>query len=169
MPKGNVITKKQVVVPAITAALVLMMAPAMLSTVYAQNPHFNRDPNCSVDNAGNLDCSGRINGLGNVAEVDAFLVADVSATFGCDNPGKGIHIPPGQPTESTPVTGDTEPLTVRNGRADFDLSIAAPEAPDDLCKENGWTPVLAEVTYTNIAVVVGGDRVEITDGPISGP
>jgi hypothetical protein len=165
MPKGNTISKTRVIVPATVAALVLMMTPTM---AFAQNPHFIGTPDCSVDSAGNLDCAGRLAGLGNARTVESFLVADVQATFGCDNPGRGIHVPPGQPTETTPVTGDAETLRVRNGQASFDLSIDAPTAPEDFCAKRGWTPVLASVTYTNVAVVIGDDRVPI-EGTFSGP
>jgi hypothetical protein len=162
MPNGNTINKKQVVAPAITAALVLMMAPAILSTAYAQNPHFVGRADCSVDNDGNLDCSGKIAGLGNVAEVDAFLQADVTATFACDNPGPGVHIPPGQPTDSHSVTGDTETLAVRNGQSSFSLSIDAPEPSEGFeCPNPNWRIVLQDVTYTNVAVVVDGEELEI--------
>jgi hypothetical protein len=154
MPKSNVITKKQVVVPSIIAALVLMLGPTM---AFAQNPHFIRDPSCEVDNDGNLDCSGRIAGLGNVEGVDANLVADVEAEFGCDNPGRGIHIPPGQPTDAQEVEGDTETLPVRNGRASFDLSINAPEPSEGFeCPNERWDVVLVSVEYTNVRVEIEG-------------
>jgi hypothetical protein len=172
MPKGNAISKKQVILPAITAALVLMMAPAMLSTVYAQNPHFIRDPDCTVDSSGNLDCSGRVAGLGNELQtVQANLVADIEATFGCDNPGQGgtgIHIPPGQPTGFEDVEGATEDLPVRNGQVRFNLQIEAPEAPEDLeCPGSNWRIVLVEITYDNVVVVIGDTTLDI-GGPFSG-
>jgi hypothetical protein len=159
MPKNNAISKKQVVLPAITAALVLTLAPTM---AFAQNPHFIGRPNCDVDSQGNLDCSGRIAGLGNVEGVDANLVADVSATFGCDNPGRGIHIPPGQPTDAQEVEGDTETLPVRNGQARFSLSIDAPEPSEGFeCPNQNWDVVLVEVTYTNVRVEIDGDTLPI--------
>ena len=64
MPES--IKKVTVLATAITAALVLM-APALITTgAYAQNPHFIGRVNWSVDSDGNLDCSGKIAGLGNV-------------------------------------------------------------------------------------------------------
>jgi hypothetical protein len=160
MSQSNVITKKQVVVPTIVAALVLMLGPTM---AFAQNPHFVRDPDCSVDNDGNLDCSGSIAGLGNVEEVDANLVADVTATFACDNPGRGVHIPPGQPTDPQAITGDTETLNVRNGRTNFVLSIDAPTPSEGFeCPNERWAILLAEVEYTNVRVEIEGfDSLEI--------
>lgn len=172
MPKGNVITKKQVVVPAITAALVLMMAPAMLSTVYAQNPHFIRDPSCEVDErTGDLVCSGRVAGLGDAEEVEGFLQADIEATFGCDNPGQGgdaIHIPPGQPTAFEDETGPAETLDVRNGQVRFNLDLDAPDAPEDLeCPGSNWRIVLVEITYDDVQLVLEGFATLDIGGPFS--
>ena len=78
MPES--IKKVTVLATAITAALVLM-TPALITTgAYAANPHFIGQPNCSVDSAGNLDCNGKIAGLGNVEEVQP------SEGFDCPNP-----------------------------------------------------------------------------------
>jgi hypothetical protein len=159
MPKDNAKSKKQLIVPAITAALVLTLAPTM---AFAQNPHFIGQPDCEVDNDGNLDCSGRLAGLGNVEGVDANLVADVTATFACDNPGPGVHIPPGQPTDAQEVEGDTETLPVRNGQARFSLSIDAPEPSEGFeCPNERWTVVLEDVEYSNVRVEVDGETLPI--------
>jgi hypothetical protein len=155
MPKGNVITKKQVVVPTVTAALILMLAPTM---AFAQNPHFIRDPVCTVDRDGNLDCSGRIAGLGNeLTQVNAFLTADVIAVFGCDNPGQGVHIPPGQGTDTQDVQGDPQSLPVKGGSVRFGLEIPVPEPSSDLdCPNERWDVVLVSVEYSNVEVVIEG-------------
>jgi len=158
MPIGN-LSKKQLIAPAITAVVVLMMAPAMLSTVYAQNPHFIGEPECTVnERTGDLSCSGRVAGLGDAEEIEGFLSASVVAEFGCDNPGRGgdgIQIPPGQPTETDTVSGDAETLDVRNGQVRFNLDIAAPEPDEDFCKP-GWTPVLTNIEWTDVQLNLEG-------------
>jgi hypothetical protein len=160
MPKGNnILSKKQVVVPAITAALVLMMTPTM---AFAQNPHFIGRPNCDVTSSGALECSGRVAGLGNADEVEGFLRADVVAVFGCDNPGPGVHIPPGQDTDTQTVTGDAEILDVRNGQVRFNLDIAAPEPSEDFsCPNPRWNEVLVSAEYTNVELVLGDETLPI--------
>jgi len=159
MPIGNTISKKQVIVPAFAAALVLMMTPTM---AFAQNAHFVGEPSCEVISSGALKCSGKIAGLGNTEEVTAFLQADVTATFACDNPGPGVHIPPGQPTDSHPIQGDQTTLPVRNGQTTFTLTTDAPQPSGDFsCPNDRWKVVLQDVEYTNVAVVVDGEELEI--------
>jgi hypothetical protein len=163
MPES--IKKVTVLATAITAALVLM-TPALITTgAYAANPHFIGQPNCSVDSAGNLDCNGKIAGLGNVEEVQAFLEADIEATFGCDNPGPGIHIPPGQPEDFQDVPGEQETLAVRNGQTVFSLTIPAPQPSEGFdCPNPNWRIVLVSITYDNVSVIIDGDEL-----PIGGP
>lgn len=166
--RGNMpesIKKVTVLATAITAALVLM-TPALITTgAYAANPHFIGQPNCSVDSAGNLDCNGKIAGLGNVEEVQAFLEADIEATFGCDNPGPGIHIPPGQPEDFQDVPGEQETLAVRNGQTVFSLTIPAPQPSEGFdCPNPNWRIVLVSITYDNVSVIIDGDEL-----PIGGP
>lgn len=146
---------------AFLTATALVLA-SFSAAAFAQNPHFIGQPVCTVDAQGNLDCSGRMAGLGNVSEVDAFLEADISATFGCDNPGPGIHIPPGQPEDFQDVAGEQETLPVRNGQARFDLSITAPQPSEGFeCPNPNWDIVLVSITYSNVSVIVGEDELAI--------
>ena len=143
----------------LTAAI---LASASATTAFAANPHFIGQPTCAVDEHGNLDCGGRMAGLGNVSEVSAFLEADISAIFGCDNPGPGIHIPPGQPEDFQDVAGEQETLPVRNGQASFDLSITAPQPAEGFeCPNPNWDIVLVSITYSDVSVIVGEDELAI--------
>lgn len=150
--------------PSTTLAMLTaaVLASMTATAAFAANPHFIGQPACTVDAQGNLDCSGRMAGLGNVSEVDAFLEADISATFGCDNPAPGIHIPPGQPEDFQDVAGEQETLPVRNGQARFDLSIAAPQPGEGFeCPNPNWDIVLVSITYSNVSVIVGEDELAI--------
>jgi hypothetical protein len=128
---------KKITVPtAIVASALLLMAAPMLA--FAANPHFIGTPTCSIVN-GDLECTGKVAGLGNVSTVQAFLQATVTCT------NVGGNVPQGL------VKGPQETLTVQNGQTVFDLTIANP-CPDHMT-----------ATFKNVALVIGG-----TTLPISG-
>jgi hypothetical protein len=166
MHKTNPFSTKTTIAGVSAATLLLVLAPTMIA--FAQNPHFVGRTNCEVDSSGNLDCTGSIAGLGNVEDVEAFLVADIDATFVCVNPGGNIA--PGQGVEEEDVTGETETLPVRNGRANFDLTIEAPEAPsaEEVCANPNWTVELQSISYDNVRVTVDGAVLPIEGGPFEG-
>jgi hypothetical protein len=111
----------------ITSAL-LLMAPIFAA---AASPHFIGTPTCSIVN-GDLECTGKVAGLGNVSTVQAFLQSTVTCT------NQGNNNPPGQ------VKGPQETLTVQNGQTVFDLTIPNP------CHDH------MTATFTNVALVIGG-------------
>jgi hypothetical protein len=160
----NPFSTKTTIAGVSAATLLLVLAPML---AFAQNPHFVGRTDCEVDSSGNLNCTGSIAGLGNVEEVEAFLVADIDATFVCVNPGGNIA--PGQGVEEEDVTGETETLSVRNGRTNFDLTISAPEAPsaEEVCPNPNWTVELQSISYDNVRVTVDGAVLDI-GGPFEG-
>jgi hypothetical protein len=170
--------KQTVVIFAMTGALIA--ASAFFTRAFAASPHFVGTPTCSVLTAdpeeGDLSCSGKIAGLGNVPSVQAFLVATVTSTYGCGNPNNSgeVRIPPGQPSSSPNVTGPAQNLPVRNGSTTFSgdtaLTIEEP-APGITCPSSSWDIVLVSITYSNVKVCVGGTSSACSGGtplPISG-
>jgi hypothetical protein len=122
-----------------SAAAIMLMAPML---AFAASPHFVGTPTCSIVND-NLECTGKVAGLGNVSTVKAFLQATVTCT------NQGDNEPPGQ------VKGPQETLTVSNGQTVFDLTIPNP------CHDH------MTATFSNVALVIGGTTLPIPGGPFS--
>jgi hypothetical protein len=177
MPKGNTINKKQVLVPAITAALV-MMAPMVLSTsAFAIAPetttkdrglHFVGSPDLTVNKvtdengivtSASLSATGEVAGAGTGGE--ATLSATAEVTQGCltneppGNPGGGQNAPSGLQTTDTTVTG-SDTFTTTNGRGTFDVTTEAITTPteDFSCPSAQQTEVLVGVTFTDITLTI---------------
>src|SRR5215207_1457064 len=105
MPKSNT-TKTRVLVPAISAALIVMMAGPMLSTsAFAQDfisattdrgLKFVSDPVVTVNKEGNtasLSASGEVSGAGTGGT--AVLSSTAEVTVGCIVPGASENEPQG--------------------------------------------------------------------------
>jgi hypothetical protein len=178
MPEGN-INKIRVIVPAITAALVLMMAPAVLSTVaFAVEPtsttrdgglHFVRGSPDLTANDGSLTATGEVAGAGTGGE--AILTATASVTTGCltnepsGNPGGGQNEPQGQREQESTVTGSAT-FETDNGRGEF--TVTTDEVTiDDFdadCPSANMTPVLVgdDVSFTDITLTIEAQTGTIT-------
>ena len=132
MPKS--INKLGLTIPVVAASALMLMAPMLAS---AARPHFVGEPSCEVV-SGDLECSGKVAGLGNVENVDATLQADRTCTVrgSSENEPQGLQ------------RGDTEELTVRNGAATFSLTVEG--CPDRMT-----------ATFSNVAVVVDGTTLPI--------
>jgi hypothetical protein len=110
-----------------------------------------------VNNQGDLVCSGKIAGLGSGTEVQAYLEADISATFVCINPAGTIA--PGQ-TDLANVPGGEATLAVRSGQTVFrNLTVPAPEEFE--CPNPKWRGQLQSITFSNVSIVVDGTELEI--------
>jgi hypothetical protein len=116
------------------AAAIMLMAPMLAADAAAV--HFVGAPTCNIVN-GNLECTGKVAGLGNVSTVQAFVEAFVTCT------NQGGNIPQGL------VKGPQETLTVQNGQTLFDLTIPNP-CPDHMI-----------ATFTNVALVIDSNMLPI--------
>jgi hypothetical protein len=169
MPIGN-IKKTRVLVPAITAALVLMMAPAMLSTpgAFAVGPtdttrdgglHFVGNPDLERDD-GSLTATGEVAGAGGGGE--AILSADVSATLGCVN--RGGNEPSGLQTVDTTTTG-SDTFNTRNGRGTFEVTTDEVTISDfdfDCPSRNMREVLVGDISFTNIVLTIEAQTGTIT-------
>jgi hypothetical protein len=137
-------------VAALLAAI--LIAPAAL----AANPHFVVDPTFTVNANGTVTATGSVAGLGN-QNIDVVLTAELNVEVLCRNPGGNIA--PGQ-TQQTTVTGTQTNIEVKNGRASFDVTTAAPaldptRTPKQLgCPNNKWTPEIGEVTVVRATLQI---------------
>jgi len=130
----------------------MMAAAALVSTAFAESPHFIGTPTCSKSTSGVLTCSGKAAGLGN-GPTQAFLTASsVVATFECVN--HGGNVAPGQPTSESNVTGPAQDITPHNGQITFSPTLSPPPAPNpnDVCPNGNWTVRRTSLTYNNVVL-----------------
>jgi hypothetical protein len=131
---------------AVMMLLLVLLAPMLLQGALAQNPHFVGNTYCDIGN-GNLYCTGKVAGLGNISTVTAFIKATVTCT---NQTGSDVF--------HGLVKGTQETLTVRNGQTVFDLTIPNP-CPTDT----------TSVTYRNVALVIDGTTLPIAGSvPVRG-
>jgi hypothetical protein len=143
------VKKTRMLVPAITAALVVMAAPMLLPAALAA-PNI-RSQNCEVDD-GNLECRINVSGLGGATTATATLTGDADITTGCLN--RGGNEPSGLERETQDVL-ETSTVNVQGGRATF--TFATDFDADELrdCpSERNMTPVIVCGTFTNLELEV---------------
>ena len=147
MPKDS-IKKTRVLVPAITAALVVMAAPLLLPAALAAPTLHEQD--CTVDDA-NLFCEFDVSGLGGAETAEGTLTGDASVTTGCIN--RGDNEPSGLERETVDVVESAE-VNVEGGRATFTLStdFDAEELRDCPSRQMTETIVCAEFTGLKLEV-----------------
>jgi hypothetical protein len=121
-------------IPVVAASALLLMAPMLAS---AASPHFVGTPNCRIS-GGDLVCSGKVAGLGNVEEVTAFIQADVT----CQN--RGGNFPQGQ------QGGQEQTFDVTNGQITFSNLRLENPCPDRM-----------RATFEDVALVIDGTTLPI--------
>jgi hypothetical protein len=157
MPNG--IRETRVLVPAITAALVLM-APTL---VYAQQGlHFVGTPTVTAtktDDSAFLTATGEVAGAGRTAT--ATLSATAVTTVGCITPS-GSNEPRGLQTQETQVTG-SETFNTRQGRGTFDVDTNAVGIPSSFnCPSANMEETLVSVVFEDVTLTVTSQTGTIT-------
>jgi hypothetical protein len=152
MPEINV-KKTRVLVPAITAAVVMMMVtPAMMSTgAFAQSGlHFVGSPSCEPTD-GSVECTGEVAGAGRTAT--ATVEATAHITSGCIN--RGGNDPSGLEESTDQVTGSVD-FNTRSGRGSFTVETNEVTGPAQgfECPSNNMREVLVDVTFSDITLTV---------------
>ncbi len=181
MPKYNT-SKTGVLAPAITAAVVLMMAPAMMSIgAFAVDPitttkdggrHFVGDPQLTINKeydendrvtSASLSATGEIAGAGTGGVATLSSTAEV--TQGClknvpeGNSDAGQNEPQGRETITIAVLG-SELFTTEQGRGTFSVTtdeITTPTA-GFRCTSDQQTEVLVSVLFTDITLTITSDQ-----------
>ena len=129
------------IIPTATIASALLVIAPMLAS--AASPHFVGDPSCDVV-GGDLECSGKVAGLGNVEEVTAFIQADVTCINRGGNEAIGLS------------GGEEQTFTVQNGQITFtDLTLENP------CRDG------MSATFADVALVIDGTTLPIPGGPFT--
>lgn len=136
----------------LTFLTLLFVAGISILLAYAQNPHFLR-AGASLDNAGNLDVSFKIAGLGSNESIEVTATADARAIYACRN--KGDNCP--NAANKSDVMGQVFASGLfqsgKNGQITDSLEISPP-ATTLTCPGN-QTLVLVFVEYSNVMVQAG--------------
>lgn len=158
------------IAPAITAALVLMMTPAMTGAFAVAPTSTTRDGGLHFV-AGTVDLqrvgdtltvTGEVAGAGRGAGT-ATLEADVSATVGCLN--RGGNEPSGLERQRTTVTATAPFEPTRQGRGTFTVTTEEITIDDFTftCPSRNMTPVLVgDISFTNIVLTIEAQTGTIT-------
>ena len=138
-------------------ASLLALGLVVIASSFVNNPvfaaiNFKSGPTCGFKSGSNqLECTGRVTGLGNTAS--ATLSAQAVVTQGCANRGANNQQPSGLQRTSQPVTA-SQSLSVHSGGASFDLiAPQSPITPTIHCPDQ-MTPVIVCVQYTFITVTI---------------
>ena len=148
MPKGNTISKKQVLAPAIAAALMMMMAPMLLPAAFAA-PRLHGPIDCTED-TNEVTCTADVSGLGGATTATGTLTGTATVETGCINRGSQGQQPSGLDRETTTVS-ETQDVNVEGGRATFDITLNADTDRD--CPD-GMTVVITCVEFSNLSLEV---------------
>ena len=156
MPKGNTISKKQVVAPAIAAVLVVMASTTLMSgAAYAQTItrdgglHFVGTPTATTE-GNELTVTFEVAGAGRTAT--ATLTGDAIVTQGCVNRGGGE---PRGLQETTDPFEVTDTFQTRQGRSGVqELEATATGDPDFECPSRNMRETIVGVEFTNVVLTV---------------
>jgi hypothetical protein len=139
------------------AALALVSQGAL-----ADSPHFLKAA-ASVDAAGNLVCTFKEAGLGNVPSANITCSADATAVYACINGGGNHPKATNKETVSGPVSGGGT-FPVRNGQTTGSITVAPP-GPGSFSCPPGQRLVLASVSYSNVTLSGQGATATATPNP----
>ncbi|HEX9037435.1 MAG TPA: hypothetical protein VF808_10640 [Ktedonobacterales bacterium] len=145
-------TRRALVKAALGIGLALALALTLtMGRVLADSPHFN-SAGASINSAGNLVVSFKESGLGNNALINFTASANAVADYGCINGGGNHPKASNKQTVQGPVSASGQFSSGKNGSISQSLTITPPPLPTTFSCPNGQTLVLADVTYTNVAI-----------------
>jgi hypothetical protein len=133
--------------------LVVGVATVAVS-VAAAAANFHGTPTFTINNAGQLVCSGDVSGLGNVSSTNAACTATSNANYQCINNG-GKNPAAGNKSTTTGNVSDSETVPARNGRASANI-VLNPTGPGSFGCPGGQTLYLVGVCYSGIRLTIGG-------------
>jgi hypothetical protein len=154
--------KKRYVVAAVLAGAI-----AALSTVaLADSPHFLK-ASATIDSSnGNLVCSFKEAGLGNVPTADITCSASATVVYQCFNNGGNHPKAANKETVHADVSGGGT-FPVRNGQTTGSITVAPP-GPGSFGCPGGQTLFLQSVEYDNVVISGQGASASVGDvGPVT--
>jgi hypothetical protein len=162
MPKGNTIIKKQVLAPAIAAALMMVTVPMLLPAAFAA-PRLHGPIDCTED-TNEVTCTADVSGLGGATTATGTLTGTATVETGCINRGSQGQQPSGLDRETTTVS-ETQEVNVEGGRATFDITLSADTDRD--CPD-GMQVVITCVEFSNLSLEVVPNSGPSRTFPVSG-
>ena len=116
--------------------------------------NFHGTPTFTINNAGQLTCSGDVSGLGNVSSTTGSCTATSVADYQCINNG-GKNPAAGNKRTNTGDVAGAGNFPVRNGRASGTVTLDPTGAGSFSCP-GGQTLYLVGVCYNDITLTIGG-------------
>jgi len=137
----------------VMVVVALMFAALLTSNLaWAQNSHFVKSGTATIDNIGDLVCSGwKVAGLGKNVTDDITCSADSSAIYACINNGGHHPSATNKKAVNGPVSGHDEFTSDKNGTISDTVTVA-PLGPGTFSCPSGQSQVLAYVCYSSIAL-----------------
>src|SRR5207249_3982179 len=126
---------------------VIALSGFMVTSVWAQNPHFLSCGVSGVNSDGTLDASFRIAGLGSNQSITVTASADAVATYGCINKGQQCPNAANKSTVTGTVTAQGTFQSGKNGSVRGSLTVDPPPNTSLKCP-GGQTLILISVSYT---------------------
>jgi hypothetical protein len=133
--------------------VVVTLAALSASTATAA-ANFHGTPTFTINNSGQLICSGDVSGLGNVSSTQGSCDATSVATYQCINNG-GKNPAAGNKSTSSGDVSNQVAVPVHNGRATANIPLN-PAGPGSFSCPGGQTLYLVGVCYTGITLTLGG-------------
>jgi len=135
----------------IAAALAAAVVLAFAGSASATSPHFVRASASGPNTAGQLVVSFKEAGLGDNQLIAYLASADGSATYACINGGDRHPQATNKESFSGPVTARGTFRSGKNGSISQSLTLNPP-GPGDFTCPPGQRRILADVSYTNVAI-----------------
>jgi hypothetical protein len=131
-------------------AATLVTAAIAVPAAFADSPHFI-SASASIDNStGNLVCTFKEAGLGQVPTADITCSASATVVYQCFNNG-GNHPKAGNKETIHADVSGSGTFPVRNGQTTGSISVAPP-GPGDFSCPSGQTLFLQSVEYDNVVI-----------------
>jgi hypothetical protein len=144
----------------IISLTMIALSGFMVTSVWAQNPHFLRCSSSSPDNSGDVSACFRIAGLGGDT-VNVTATANATAVYACLNHGDHCPSAANKSTTTAQVQANGT-FTVTNGQAKGCLALSPP--PSTLTCPNGQKFVLVSISYSDITLSAEGSTCTTAGG-----
>ena len=133
------------------SVLISMSVVLVSGVALADGAHFN-SATATLSNDGKLAVSFKEAGLGSNANIDYLASANGTANYGCVNKGGNNPQATNKRAATGPVTAGATYASGKNGSISQTLTLVPPPAPADFSCPGGQNTVLADVSYTNVAI-----------------
>ena len=126
----------------------------MVTSVWAQNPHFLSCGASGVNPDGSLNVSFRIAGLGSNQSIDITASAHADAVYACKSGGQQCPNAANKVNVQSDVSASGTFTSGKNGSVRASLTVDPPST--SLTCPGGQKLVLVSVSYTNVKVTAPG-------------